>query len=66
MRNNILIHFILAIAVATTVLILPVSHSHAGDNPEAANTLIQKIISAYGGKDMLSKVHALSAVGHIK
>ncbi len=66
MRNNICIKYILAIAVAMTVFILPVSHSHAGDNPEAANTLIQKIISAYGGKDMLSKVHALSAVGHIK
>ena len=53
MRNNILIDFILAIAVAMMGLILPVSYSHAGDNPEAANTLIQKIMSAYGGKDVL-------------
>lgn len=66
MRNNIITHSLMAIAVAITVLFLHLSHSHAGDNPEGANTLIQKIISAYGGKDKLSKVYALSAVGHIK
>ena len=67
MRNNIITHSLMAIAVAMTVLFLPVSHSHAGDNLEGADTLIQKIISAAtGGKDKLSKVYALSAVGHIK
>jgi hypothetical protein len=66
MRNNIIIHSMVAIAVVMAVLFLPVSYSHAGDNPERANTIIQKIINAYGGKDKLSKVYALSAVGHIK
>lgn len=66
MRNNICIHSLLAIAVVMAVLFLPVFYGHAGDNPEGANTLVQKIISAYGGKDNLAKVHALSAVGHIK
>jgi len=55
-----------AIAVAVMVLFAQGSYCHAGNNQKDENALIQKIIAAHGGRENLSKVRAMSALGHIK